>query len=306
MGTPDFAVPALRALYNSSHKIVSVVTVPDKPQGRGQKLRPSAIKKTAQAFEIPIFQPEKLKASDFLHKMRDLQPDLMVVVAFRILPESCYTIPRFGAINLHASLLPKYRGAAPIQRAIMNGESSTGVTTFFLKPAVDTGDMLVQESLQIHPDETAGSVHDRLAELGAQVVLKTVDGIENGTLETTPQDDTQASPAPKIQKEDCRIDWDRTAVDVHNQIRALSPYPGAFTFWENQQLKIFEGQIVDQLDGIKSAKAGEVVSTEDNRIDVSCAEGIYGITRVQLQGKRRMSAKDFLNGNSMNVGDLLS
>ena len=269
-------------------------------------MRPSAVKKAARKLNIPIFQPEKLNAPDFLQSMRDLDADLMVVVAFRILPESCYTIPKHGAINLHASLLPKYRGAAPIQRAIMNGESSTGVTTFFLKPSVDTGDMLMQKAIPIGPDENAGSVHDRLAELGADVVLETVNGIEDGALEPTPQNDSQASPAPKIKKEDCRIDWDRPVVDAHNQIRALSPYPGAFTFWDDQQLKVFEGKIVDRAEVEKSAVAGEVVLAEDNRIDVKCAEGVYGISRVQLQGKRRMSAKDFLNGNPLTAGDQLS
>jgi len=306
MGTPDFAVPVLQSLHQSKHEVVGVVTVPDKPQGRGQKMRSSAVKKTARELDLTIYQPEKLSAPDFLQSMQDLDADLMVVVAFKILPESCYTIPKHGAINLHASLLPKYRGAAPIQRAIMNGESSTGVTTFFLKPSVDTGDMLIQESILIGPDENAGSVHDRLSELGADVVLKTVNGIEDGTLEPTPQDDSLASPAPKINKEDCHIEWTRPVVEVHNQIRALSPYPGAFMYWDGQQLKVFEGQIVDRAEVEKSAHDGEVTLAEDNRIDVKCAEGIYGITRLQLQGKRRMSAKDFLNGNDLSTGDQLS
>ena len=306
MGTPDFAVPSLQKLSQSRHAVVGVVTVPDKPRGRGQKLLPSAAKREASLLDLPVYQPEQLSDQDFLDAMRSLEPDLMVVVAFRILPESCYTIPTHGAINLHASLLPKFRGAAPIQRAIMNGESETGVTTFFLKPSVDTGDMLVQESIAIAPDENAGSVHDRLAELGADVVLRTVNGIDDGTLKPVPQDDSKASPAPKITKDDCRIDWHQPVMDVHNQIRALSPYPGAFTRWNDLQLKVYAGEIVRQEADADTAEPGTVVLTGDDKIDVQCAPGIYGITELQPQGKRRMSAKDFLNGNPLAERERLS
>lgn len=306
MGTPDFAVPSLQALHQSAHTVVGVVTVPDKPRGRGQKLLPSAVKKSAQKLQIPVYQPKKLNDPEFLAAMKALEPDLMVVVAFRILPESCYTVPKYGAINLHASLLPKYRGAAPIQRAIMNGESETGVTTFFLKPSVDTGDMLMQESLSISPDENAGSVHDRLAELGANVVLPTVNGITSDSLRPVPQDNSKASPAPKIHKSDCLIDWEQPAETVHNQIRALSPYPGAFTHWKDQQLKVYSGIIVDKAGQPVNQQGGTVIFADQNRIEVQCAPGRYGITKVQLQGKRRMPVGDFLNGYQLSRGDQLS
>lgn len=307
MGTPEFAVPSLQTLFHSNHDIVGVVTVPDKARGRGQKVHPSAVKRKAESLNIPVYQPEDLSDHDFLDQMEALQPDLMVVVAFRILPEECYTIPTHHAINLHASLLPKYRGAAPIQRAIMAGEKQTGVTTFFLKPSVDTGDILLQESISIGSEESAGSVHDRLAELGAEVVLETVDGIEAGSLHPRSQDDDKATPAPKITREDCRIDWARPAEEIHNQVRGLSPYPGAFTYWEEMRLKVFQGTIASDTEitgEIIGEKPGTVVQT-DNRVDVSCEEGIYSIQLLQPEGKQRMTATDFLNGYPMEEGDSL-
>lgn len=303
LGTPDFAVPVLRALEASDHEVVGVVTVPDKPSGRGQKMRAPAVKKAAKQSNLPVYQPENLKDPTFLAIVENLDLDLMVVVAFRILPKSLYTIPKHGAINLHASLLPQYRGAAPIQHAIMNGETETGVTTFFLKPAVDTGDILLQESISIGKDESAGSVHDRLAEVGADVVVRTVDGIANDSITPQPQDDSNASPAPKIHREDCKIDWDQPVEDVHNHIRALSPYPGAFTQWDGSQLKIFAGRIVSQEE--VSEPAGMVISAQGGEIRVACAQGIYGVTKLQIAGKQRMSAADFLNGYDLKPGEQL-
>jgi len=303
MGTPEFAVPSLRRLVNSSHLVAGVVTVPDKPRGRGQQMAPSDIKKEAIKLGLDVWQPAKLDEPEFLNAVRSLRLDLIVVVAFRILPESCFTIPKYGSINLHASLLPKYRGAAPIQRAIMNGETETGVTTFFLKSRVDTGDMLLQDSLQIGPDETAGSVHDRLAELGAKVLVKTVDGIDSGELRSRPQDSSLATPAPKIQREDCVIRWQNGVEQVHNHIRALSPYPGAFTRWQDSQLKIFHGKISDRTSRQSQHAPGSVVHLSDNIIHVQCEDGIYGVTQLQPEGKRRMSSSDFLNGYPLQPGD---
>lgn len=303
MGTPDFAVPSLRSLVESRHTVAGVVTVPDKPRGRGQRVRPSAVKKFATQYGLPVYQPEKLDDPDFLEIVESLQLDLMVVVAFRILPQSLYSIPAQGAINLHASLLPKYRGAAPIQHAIMNGEPETGVTTFFLKPSVDTGDILLQESIEIGPDETAGSVHDRLAELGAEVVLKTVTGIAEDSITPSPQDDSEASPAPKIRKKHRTIHWDTPASEVHNHIRALSPYPGAVTQWQGDQLKILRGHVMDKF--TDDGDPGSVVSLKDDTIGIACARGIYGITELQPAGKRRMKAEDFLNGYTIEIGEQL-
>ncbi len=305
MGTPDFAVPSLKALHKSEQTVAGVVTVPDKPRGRGQKLRPSAVKRAAQQLQLPIFQPGELGDPAFLSQVRELQVDLMVVVAFRILPESCYSIPRHGAINLHASLLPEYRGAAPIQRALMNGEPRTGVSTFFLERSVDTGAILMQEAIEIGPNENAGSVHDRLAELGADVVLRTIRGIENNSLQPVPQREAAASKAPKITREDRYIRWQQKAEEVHNQIRALSPYPGAFTVWDDSRLIIYEGRISDAAASPDTAEPGEVISVEDEYIHVATGEGCYAIWELQPQGKRRMSAGDFLNGYDLLVGDVL-
>ncbi len=265
-GTPDFAVPSLRRLHASEQDIIGVVTVPDKPRGRGQRMLPSAVKKAAKQLQLPVLQPSDLEAEDFLEEVRSLKPDLMVVVAFRILPESCYTLPGYGAINLHASLLPKYRGAAPIQRAIMNGESRTGVSTFFLERTVDTGEILVQKSIDIGSDETAGSVHDRLAELGAEVVLETVKGIEAVTLEPSPQEDTQATKAPKITKKDREIIWSKSVKDVHNQIRALSPYPGAFTLWNETRLTIYQGRVGTTISGSNPKLPGTITGWDNERL----------------------------------------
>jgi len=301
MGTPEFAVPSLNTLHESRHSIPGVVTVPDRASGRGQKPRPSAVKMRALELDLPVYQPEQLDDPDFLEDMRSLEPDLMVVVAFRILPEACYTIPAYHAINLHASLLPQYRGAAPIQRALMAGEDETGVTTFFLKPTVDTGDILLQEAISVGPDENAGSVHDRLADLGADVVLRTVNAIGNDEIEPVPQSDEKATPAPKITREDCRIDWEQSVIAVHNQIRALSPYPGAFTFWDDMQLKIYRGNPTDRPDDNLPAP-GSVIEA-DNIIKVVCSGGVYEIQTIQPQGKRRMDVADFLNGYALRAGE---
>jgi len=303
LGTPDFAVPVLRALGASRHEVIGVVTVPDKPSGRGQRLRASAVKKAAKKLNLPIYQPTDLQDPNFLTTVEDLDLGLMVVVAFRILPQSLYTIPEHGAINLHASLLPQYRGAAPIQHAIMNGEEETGVTTFFLQPTVDTGDILLQESIPIGEDENAGSVHDRLADVGADVVVKTVNGIADDSITPKPQDDTKASPAPKIHREDCEIFWAQPVRDVHNHIRALSPYPGAFTHWNESQVKVFAGNILH----LKSSRkpAGEVLSVGNDTIQIACDPGVYAITELQLAGKKRMSAADFLNGYDLQSGEQL-
>ncbi|MEX0821192.1 MAG: methionyl-tRNA formyltransferase [Rhodothermales bacterium] len=307
MGTPDFAVPSLERLAESGYTPVAVVTGPDKPRGRGQRITPTPVKKAALRLGVDtILQPESVKEPAFAEEVRALDPDVIVVVAFRILPPDVFTAARKGAFNLHGSLLPKFRGAAPINHAVMNGETETGVTTFFLKEAVDTGHIILQKSMPIGPDETAGDVHDRMMELGAEAVVETVRLIERGAVKTHPQDDAAATPAPKIHREDCRIDWDRPARAVHDQIRGLSPYPGAWTRHGDTLLKVYRSRMPDEGSGPErfDGSPGEVVEAE-GRLVVACGTGAVELIELQQAGSRRLSAIDFLNGYSLRVGDRL-
>jgi methionyl-tRNA formyltransferase len=300
MGTPDFAVPALERLIDEGYPPVAVVTVPDRPQGRGLQPRPSAVKVVAQRHGLPVLQPEDLRDEGFLAELSRLAPDLIAVVAFRILPKEVYTVARKGAFNLHASLLPRYRGAAPINRVLMAGDIETGVTSFFLEPEVDTGDIILMRRLAIDPDETAGELHDRLASLGAQVVVETVQHIEAGTADVRPQDDSRASRAPKIFKEDARIDWARPARDVHNHVRGLSPYPAAWTMHDDTMLKVFRTEVSRSM-----GEPGEVLSANADEIVIACADGALQIREIQREGRQRMSAADFLKGYDLRPGDRL-
>ncbi len=239
MGTPDFAIPSLKRLIQSRHAVVGVVTIPDKPKGRGRRLSASPVKIFALEHDLKVLTPERLEDESFVDALKELSPDLIVVVAFRILPEVIFSLPPLGTINLHASLLPKYRGAAPINWAIMNGETKTGLTTFYIKKKVDTGDIILQREIEIYPEENFGQLHDRMAELGAEVLLQTVDLIEKGEAKAFRQDEALATPAPKITPEHCQIDWSREAVQIKNQIRGLAPSPGAFTQFRGKILKIF-------------------------------------------------------------------
>lgn len=291
MGTPEFAVAPLKALVEGGYNIVAVVTMPDKPAGRGHHVQYSAVKEYALSVGLPVLQPEKLKDEAFVEELRSYQADLQIVVAFRMLPEVVWAMPRLGTFNLHASLLPQYRGAAPINWAVINGDKETGVTTFMLKHEIDTGNIILQERIPIGEDENVGSVHDRLMELGTRLVLKTVDLIAEsdakGTpLPTTPQDTIAAEdlrPAPKIFKETCQIDTTKTVEEVHNFVRGLSPYPAAWcnlaiggTMYEN--VKVF------------------VTQKGSGAISLQCADGEISLTELQLPGKKRMNAKDLLNG----------
>lgn len=299
MGTPAFAVASLQTLLNSEHDILGVVTVPDKPQGRGRKLQPSPVKKLALQHDLPVYQPVSLKDSDFLAEMSRLAPDLFTVVAFRILPEVLFRMPTAGTINLHGSLLPRYRGAAPIQWALLNGESETGVTTFFIQKSVDTGNMLLQRKLPIKPDETFGELHDRMAELGATTLLDTIDGIAAGTLQATPQDDTLATRAPKITPDLLPIDFTQSASKVHNQIRAFSPKPGAYTVLVGQRIKFLRSHLV-----AKQGRPGKVIAVDRDGFTVACGDQALTITEVQPEGKRAMESRAFLSGNPLQTGDL--
>ncbi|MBK8982814.1 MAG: methionyl-tRNA formyltransferase [Ignavibacteria bacterium] len=296
MGTPEFAVPSLSAVNDSKHELVSVVTVPDKKKGRGQSLSFSEVKKYALEKNIEVLQPEDLSNINFINRMKELKPDIIVVVAFRILPEIIFDIPSSGIFNLHASLLPKYRGAAPINRAIMNGDTETGVTTFFLKKKVDTGNIIHQDKINILPEDDAGSLHDRLSKLGADAVMKTIELIEKNDFTLINQDDTLVSKAPKIFKEDCLINWENDSVKIHNQIRGLSPYPAAYTRFKDKSVKIFKSNLSE----IKSTTLPGDIIISEKKLYVNTKDNLLEICELQPEGKKRMSAKDFINGLNIN------
>ena len=297
MGTPDFAVASLKALLESDFDIVGVVTAPDKPAGRGQKIHESAVKKFASGNNLHVLQPEKLKSPEFLEELKSLNADVQIVVAFRMLPEVVWNMPPKGTINLHGSLLPQYRGAAPINRVIMNGEKQSGVTTFLLKQEIDTGDILFSENVNIDEDTTAGHLHDELMEIGAQLIVKTLRAIENGNYQEQAQDQLikieHLKHAPKLFKEDCLIDWNKTTQEVHNQIRGLSPFPTAYTIFQDKVLKIFESKKDENL---LSVAAGEYISDGKTYLKFATSDGAINILDVQLEGKKRMKIEDFLRG----------
>jgi len=297
MGTPEFAVASLEALLEAGSEIVGVVTAPDKPAGRGQKLAESAVKQYAVSRGIKVLQPEKLKNAEFLAELKSLNADLQVVVAFRMLPEVVWQMPAKGTINLHASLLPQYRGAAPINWAIINGEKESGVTTFFLKQEIDTGDILFVEKITIDENTTAGEYHDRMMNKGAGLLVKTVKAIESGRYTEQPQEQLIESQelkhAPKIFKENCRINWNQPTESVYNRIRGLSPYPAAFTDLNGKTFKIF-GANKDLTS--PETEAGNYTTDNKTLLKFACTDGYISVIDVQLEGKKRMSVEDFLRG----------
>lgn len=294
MGTPEFAVPSLDILYRAGYEIQAVVTVPDKPAGRGKLLQVSPVKQYALDHNLPVLQPEKLRSPDFVNKLRDLAPDIMVVVAFRMLPAMVWSIPRIGTFNLHASLLPDYRGAAPINWAIIHGEKVSGATTFFIDKEIDTGNILLQCKVNIPDAWDAGNLHDVLMEEGAKLVLATVQGLGEGTLTPKPQEESKAlHEAPKLFKEDCRIDWTGSAESIHNFIRGLSPYPAAWSLWDEKMFKIFSTRMT----GTDSGQAGALtLNDKGDRLFVQTGENTLELLEVQIEGKKRMSAAQFLMG----------
>ena len=298
MGTPDFAVESLRALVEGGYNVVAVVTMPDKPAGRGHQLQYSAVKQYALSVNLLILQPERLKDENFLAQLKSYNADLQIVVAFRMLPEVVWNMPRLGTFNLHASLLPQYRGAAPINWAVMNGDSETGATTFMLQHEIDTGNIILQERISIADDENVGSVHDRLMMMGANLVTRTVDTIieaenQGVLLPTIPQDNSiELRPAPKIFKDTCAIDFSRTAEQIRNHIRGLSPYPAA---WISEMPALHP--LAEVLVGAKVYKATVVQRAEQKgHIIVPCADGYIDLLELQLPGKKRMDAAALLNG----------
>lgn len=298
MGTPDFAVGPLKALFNGGYNVVAVVTMPDKPAGRGMKLQASPVKQFALDHSIPVLQPEKLKDESFIQVLSDFTPDLQIVVAFRMLPEVVWALPPMGTFNLHASLLPQYRGAAPIHWAVINGESETGVTTFFLNHTIDTGDLLLQERLSIDPNETTGSVHDRLMLLGSQVVCKTVDGLCANIVQPIPQTDAPMKVAPKLFKDNTRIRWDKPAKELHDFIRGLSPFPAAWTEMigadgSSVGMKIFKANYEEVEHGLT---AGSLVVDGKSSLKVAVRGGYIQLIRFQLAGRKALNADEFLRG----------
>lgn len=303
LGTPEFAVKSLDALVKGGYNIVGVVTMPDKPAGRGHKMLHSAVKEYALAHNLYLMQPARLKDETFIAQLRSLQADLFIVIAFRMLPEVVWQMPRMGTFNLHASLLPRYRGAAPINRAVMNGDTETGVTTFMLRHEIDTGDILAQERTPIGPDEPVGDVHDRLMDIGARLTLDTVGHIIAGDLTPIPQESLlqgeEPTPAPKIYKEDCLIDWNRPARQVHNHVRGLSPYPAAWTrmaIGDNAPIAV---KVITTIthDHLNATQPGRV-TIDGNRLLVDCSDSQIEIAVLQPSGKRPMGAADFLRGLS--------
>jgi methionyl-tRNA formyltransferase len=302
MGTPDFAVATLKALLDANANVVGVITAPDRPAGRGMKLQPSAVKQFAVENGLTILQPTNLKSEEFLNELRELKATLQIVVAFRMLPEVVWNMPKHGTFNLHASLLPQYRGAAPINWAVINGEKESGVSTFFLQHQIDTGDIIFQEKVAIAENETAGELHDKLMNVGAALVVKTLEAIESGNAPSIPQNTVvgELKDAPKIFKETCKINWNKPASEVFNHIRGLSPYPTAFTTLvlgdDEIGLKIFEARKTGKKRNREKEKTG-TISVENDALFICCGDGWLEITDLQMAGKKRMSAGDFLRGS---------
>ncbi|MEZ5013054.1 MAG: methionyl-tRNA formyltransferase [Chitinophagales bacterium] len=296
MGTPDFAVATLQAMVEEGFNVVAVITSPDKPAGRGLQLQQSAVKKYARSVSLPVLQPERLRDPEFIETLKSYHADLQVVVAFRMLPEVVWSMPRLGTINLHASLLPDYRGAAPINHVIIHGEKKTGVTTFFLKHAIDTGDMIFRAEVEIAADETAGTLHDKLMEAGAVLMIKTLHAVESGDYTTTPQSGSSEKTAPKLFRNDCLIHWNNTADTILHFIRGLSPYPCAFTLHNNSSIKIFaaHAEITPHTE-----TTGNISSDNKTYIRWAVKDGyVYG-DEIQVEGKKRMPTTEYLRGNSI-------
>lgn len=303
MGTPDFAVPALKALAEAQYEVAAVVTQPDRPRGRGKKEMPPPVKETAGALNIPVLQPQRIKDPDFIRLLNNLAPDVIVVVAFgRILPRDILELPKYGCINLHASLLPKYRGAAPIHRAVINGEKVTGITTMYMDEGLDTGDMILHETVPIYEEDNAGDVHDRLAFLGAGLLIKTLSLISSGQAPRTPQTG-ESSYAPMLTAEDEQILWDRPARDIYNQIRGMTPWPGVRTTMHGKVLKIWRALALEEVG--MAVLPGRVISAGSDGILVRAGTGRVMITELQLQGAKRLSAAEFLRGTPVPADTVL-
>ncbi len=303
MGTPDFSVPALEALVKGGHQVIAAVTQPDKPKGRGKAVLMTPVKEKALEMGIPVYQPVKVREPEFVKTLADLAPDVIVVVAFgQILPKSILEIPRYGCVNIHASLLPKYRGAAPIQWAVIDGEKETGVTTMFMNEGLDTGDMLEKEAVPLDPKETGGSLHDKLSAVGGRLILSTLKGLEDGTLKGTPQTDEGSCYAKMLKKSLGDIDWTMDGAAIERLIRGLNPWPSAYTSLHGKTLKIWDADVTDREYGVEP---GTVAEVSKDQLIIQTGKGSLSVRSLQLEGKKRMDIQDFLRGYSLEKGTVL-
>lgn len=303
MGTPDFSVPTLEALISSRHEVVGVVTQPDKPKGRGNAIQMSPVKECALQHEIPVYQPVRAREESFVEQMRVLKPDVMVVIAFgQILSQELLDLPKFGCVNIHASLLPKYRGASPIQWAVINGDEETGITTMQMAAGMDTGDILETAVIKLDKKETGGSLFDRLSLMGGDLILSTLDKLEAGTIQAVPQDDEQATYVKKIPKSMGEIDWTMSAVAIERLVRGLNPWPSAYTHWNGKMLKIWEAEVLPQSADAKKGEPAEVLEADHDTFTIQTGDGVLKICSLQLEGKKRMDVASFLRGYPVEVG----
>ena len=305
MGTPDFSVPTLQSLIDSDHSVTAVLTQPDRPKGRGNRVVAPPVKMLAQQHAIPVLQPQRVKAPEILRQLEELAPDAIVAIAYgQILPQSILDIPRLGCVNVHASLLPKYRGAAPFQWAIIRGETETGVTTMLMDKGMDTGDMLLQQTIPIEAEDTAATLHDRLAQVGADVLIRTLQGLENGSLRPTPQNDAEATYAPLLKKHDGLVDWQKTAAEIANAVRGMSPWPGAYTHFQGKRIKLLRVQVAAEAE--TTAEAGTVVALDQQHGPlIATGSGQLRILEIQPQNKKPMRCSDFCRGYRLQIGDRL-
>lgn len=305
MGTPDFAVPSLEMLINEGYDVAAAVTQPDKPKGRGNRMSAPPVKEFALKHGIEVLQPEKIKTQDFMEQIRALKPDLLITAAYgKILSKDLLDVPVLGCINVHGSLLPAYRGAAPINWAVINGESKTGITTMFTDVGLDTGDMLLKKELAIGPDMNVGELHDKMAVLGAEVLKETLLELKKGTLERIPQEDAASTYAPMMSKELGLIDWNKTAREIHNLVRGTDPWPGAYTFIEGSRMRVWETSLVPQASD-SSRPNGEILKVDDEGILVKCSDENLLIREVQFDSSKRMSVRDYIRGHQINTGETL-
>ncbi len=302
MGTPEFAVPSLNALLSSNKDVAAVVTQPDKPSGRGKKLTAPPVKAAALNSGLKVLQPERIKDAVFVNTLKEINPDVIVVAAYgKILPKDIIRLPRYGCINVHASLLPKYRGAAPINRAIINGDKETGITIMQMDEGLDTGSILLQKGIEIAKEDTAGTLTDKLSKLGAELLIEGLNAIEKGEIKPTPQDNSMATYAPMLKKEDGQIDWTKGAEDIYNMVRGMDPWPGAFTYYNGELLKVWKTSHGNS----RSGKLGEILSVNKEGIDVASKDGVISIIEIQPANKKRMAVSEFLRGHRIEAGVIL-
>ncbi|MDU2147933.1 MAG: methionyl-tRNA formyltransferase [Paeniclostridium sordellii] len=303
MGTPEFAVPCLQKIIDEGHEVLAVVTQPDKPKGRGKKLAMPPVKELALKYNIDVYQPVKAREESFVEKLKEINPELIVVVAFgQILPKSILDIPKFGCVNVHASLLPKYRGAAPLNWVIINGEEKTGVTTMYMDVGLDTGDMILKSEIPLDDEITAGELHDKMMVQGAEVLKDTIDLISKGEAPREKQNDEETSYSPIMDKSLGNIDWSKSATDIHNLIRGVNPWPSAYTTYDKQTMKIWKTKVLDKL---SEKTPGTILSVDKNGIEVSTGDKVLQISEIQMSGKKRMIVSEYIKGNDISTGIVL-